>query len=133
MKTDLSQKRGQFIGKMISFFQEFHYVDPDVFVMLINIFNTSFYGSALWDIFSPDCDKFYKSWNVSMRKAFDVDRCTHRYLIESISDTMHPKVMISARYVTFWRALVTSSKFAVRLLAKISERDTGDLLQAVWP
>ena len=44
--------------------------------------------------------------------AFDVDRCTHWYLIESNSDTMHPKVMIFARYLTFWKALVTSSKFS---------------------
>ena len=58
-----------------------------------------------------------------MRQAFDVDRCTHRYLIESIFDTIHPKVMTFARYLTFWKALVTSSKFAVRLLAKLSERD----------
>ena len=36
---------------------------------------------------------------------------------------MHPKLMTSARYVPFWKELVTSSKFAVRLLAKLSERD----------
>ena len=52
MKVDLSQKRGTFIGRMNSLLQEFHYVDPDVLIKIINIFNTSYYGSSLWDIFS---------------------------------------------------------------------------------
>ena len=89
MKVDISQKRGKFIGKMVSLFQEFHYVDPDVFVKIMNIFTTSFYGSNLWDIFSSDCERLFKSWNVAIRQAFDVSMCTHRYLIEAISKSMH--------------------------------------------
>ena len=80
MKTDLSQKRGKFIGKIMSLFQEFNYVKPEVFVKLMNIYSASFYGSCLWDIFSNDCEKLYKSWNVTVRQAFNVDRCTHTYL-----------------------------------------------------
>ena len=89
MKMDLCQKRGKFIGKMTSLFQEFSYVDPEVLVKIMNIFNTSFYGSNLWDIFSADCEKLFKSWNVAIMMAFNVDRCTHRYLIETISYSIH--------------------------------------------
>ena len=122
-RVDLSQKRGQFIGKFMSLFQEFDYVDPDVFVKILNIYTTSFYGSCLWDIFSNDCEKLYKSWNVTIREAFNVDRCTHRYLVESISNTMHPKTMLASRYVTFYKALTNSTKLSVRVLARLFETD----------
>ena len=97
MRSDMSLKRGKFIGKVMSLFQEFRFVQPSIFVKIMNIFSTSFYGSGLWDIFSADCEKLYKSWNVSIRNAFNVDRCTHRYLIETISESMHPKVMLACR------------------------------------
>ena len=58
-----------------------------------------------------------------MRLALNVDRCTHSYLIEIISGTMHPKVMLSSRYVSFWRSLQKSSKLPMRLLARLFEKD----------
>ena len=123
MKVDMCQKRGRFIGKMQSLFQEFSYVDPSTFMRIISIFNTSFYGSSLWDLFSTDCEKLYKSWNVTVRQVFNVHRCTHRYLIEAISGTVHPKVELLSRFVTFYKSLIKSSKLGVRMLARISERD----------
>ena len=91
-------------------------------------FNTSFYGSNLWDIFSADSERLYKSWNVAIRQVFDVDRCTHRYLIESISSSLHPKVMLASRYVTFYRSLISSSKLCVRVLARLFEKDQRTVL-----
>ena len=123
MKVVICQKRGKFIGKMVSLFQEFHFVDSDVLVKLTNMFNTSFYGSNLWDIFSADCEKLYRSWNVSMRLAFNLHWGTHRYLIETLSETLHPKVLLSSRFVTFHKSLLSSTKLGVRLLARLSERD----------
>jgi hypothetical protein len=107
----------------MSLFQEFDYVDPDVSVKIVNIFTSSFYGSCLWDIFSNDCEKLYKSWNVSIREAFNVDRCTHRYLIETMSNSLHPKIMLASRYVTFHKSLITSSKLSVRVMARLVETD----------
>ena len=128
MKVDISQKRGKFIGKVMSLLQEFCYVDPSVFTRIMTIFATSFYGSGLWDILSPDCEKLYKSWNVSIRNAFDVDRCTHRYLIETISNSMHPKIMLASRYVTFYRSLANSTKLCVRLMANLFHDDLRTVL-----
>ena len=91
MKLDVGQKRGKFIGKVISLLQEFHYVAPELLTRIMNIYTTSFYGSNLWDIFSNDVERLYKSWNVAMRQIYEVSRCTHRYLIEPLSKSMHPK------------------------------------------
>ena len=63
-----------------------------------------------------------------MRLVYNLDRCTHRYLIEPVSQCLHPKVMIASRYVTFYRSLVNSEKFGVRFLAKLNERDQRTVL-----
>ena len=128
MRVDMSQKRGKFIGKVSSLLQEFSNVDPEVKVKILNIYTTSFYGSNLWDIFSKDCERLYKSWNVAIRQIFDVNRCTHRYLIESVSQSMHPKTMLCSRYVGFYKSLINSSKVSVRILARLSERDQRTIL-----
>ena len=104
--------------------QEFSFVKPSILTKIINIFSTSFYCSGL----CSDCEKLYKSWNVTIRQAFNVDRCTHRYLIETIFESMHPKVMLASRYVTFYNSLIHSSKLCVRLMAKLCQDDLRTVL-----
>ena len=59
MNQDCSVKKGAFVGKINSLRQEFHSVDPEVQVNILNIYATSFYGSGLWDIFGSGCEGFY--------------------------------------------------------------------------
>ena len=99
------------IGKINSLRQEFHYVEPEVFVKILNIYAASFYGSSLWDIFSPDCERLFAAWNVAIRMCFDVHRATHRYFIEEMSDSLHPKVMLCSRFVSFHQSLLKCTVF----------------------
>ena len=117
MRRDVSIKKGQFIGKMNSLLQEFHYVSPAVLFKIVNIYAVSFHGSGLWDLFSNDCDHLYKAWNVAVRLGYNVPYTTHRYLIEPLSECMHLKVMLTSRYVNFVKSLTSSPKYSVRVLA----------------
>ena len=117
MKRDVTIKKGNFIGKINSLLQEFHYVSPDIFMKIVNIYAVSFHSSSLWDLFSADCDHLYKAWNVAVRNAWNVPYTTHRYLIETLSQSLHPKVMLASRYVKFVKSLTTSPKYVVRVLA----------------
>ena len=92
-------------------------------IKLINLYATSFYGSGTWDLFSKECERLFKSWNVTIRNVFNLDRCTHRYLVEQISGCPHPKVMLASRYVTFAKSLMTSAKLCVRYLARCNQAD----------
>ena len=118
-----AQKRGKLIGKLNYLQQEFYYVEPQVFVKILNIYATSFYGSSLWDIYSKDCERSFSAWNVAIRMCFDVDRTTHRYLIGELTDSLHPKVMMCSRYASFHQSLLTCDKFPVRFLARLQELD----------
>ena len=123
MTLDISQKRGKLIGKLNSLQQEFHYVEPSVFVKILNIYACSFYGSSLWDIFSAECDRIYSAWNVAIRICFNVDRCTHRYFIEELTESLHPKVMLCSRYIGFQESLAKTDKFPVKFLASLCQTD----------
>ena len=128
MRVDIAQKRGAFIGKMNSLLQEFHFVNPNVMIKLMNTYSLSLYGSNTWDIFSPECERLYSSYNVAIRLMLRIDRSSHRYLIAPLSECLHLKTMIASRYVSFHRSLITSRKTPVRFLARIAEQDQRTVL-----
>ena len=103
MSHDLMQKRGQFIGKLHSLRQEFGNKDPIVFMKLVSIYLSSFYGSNLWDLYGPYVDRLYKTWNVMVRMFCNVPRNTHKNLIEPISSTSHLKIKLVKRFVKFYQ------------------------------
>ena len=128
MKIDVCQKRGSFIAKINSLLQEFHHVSSNIFLKLMHAYTTSLYGSNTWDILSPECERIYTSYNVTIRKVLGVDRRTHRYLIEPLSGSFHLKTLVACRYVTFATSLVNSCKLPVRFLARLCEGDQRTVL-----
>ena len=123
MKLDCLSKRGKFIGTVNAMLQEFHFASPEVLIRLVNVYASSFYGSNLWDLYSPQVDKIYKSWNVTVRNIFNLPWKTHRYWIEIISNCLHPKTFLTSRFVKFARSLMSSRKNGVRFLASLCVDD----------
>ena len=128
MKMDVATKRGKFIGKINSLLQEFHFVDPTTLLKIIDSYATSFYGSSLWNLQSKECERLYNTWNVTIRRVFNIDRRTHRYLIEPLSQHCHLKTMLMCRYIKFYKSLRNSEKLTVRFLARLFERDQRTVL-----
>ena len=58
-----------------------------------------------------------------MRNVLNVDRTTHRYLIEPLSNTLHPKIMLISRMIGFYKSQLESPKFCIRYLANIAADD----------
>ena len=114
MKTDISLKRGKFIGKVNSILQEFHFAKDEVLVKLLNIYATSFYGSALWNPLSTDCDRIYRGWNVAIRNALNVQREL---------TGLHPNILLISRFISFYKTQLESLKFCFMFLMKLAESD----------
>lgn len=116
MGLDLSLSRCSFNAKVNSILQEFHSCNHEVLMKWIKTYATSFTSALLWDFSSGEFNRLLKSWNVTIREVFRLDRRTHRCLIESLSNTRHLKTMILSRFVTFAQKLLKSKKFTVRFL-----------------
>ena len=52
-----------------------------------------------------------------------VDRCTHRFMLEPLSQTLHLKTLLTSRFVSFHDSLRNSNKFEVRFLASVYGND----------
>ena len=119
MQVDCTMKRGKFIGKVNSLFQGLYFADPCVKMKLMTIYVSSFYGSGLWDLFSPVCDRLYRAWNVAVRVGLNIPATTHRYPVEPLSGTCHAKTLLCSRFLKFTDQLLKSTKPVVRLLARL--------------
>ena len=121
---DVKNKRASFINRTNEILQEFYFAHPATRSKVINIQNTHFYGSVLWDLRSVEVTKLEKSWNVSVRRTFNLPWDTHCYLIEPFSNEPHIRTILAKRFVNFISAIRNSQKRTLRNLLKVVEFDT---------
>ena len=57
----------------------------------------------------------------------DVPHETHRYLIESISDTPHVKTLSCSRLVSFYDSLNSSNRHILRLITNLCKSETHEI------
>ena len=114
MAQDTLEKRAIFISRVNEINQEFHYSHPKTRILINNVFNTSFYGSPLWDISSRNFQKLEKSWNVSHRIMLSIPREAHRYLIEPLSGRPHIIKALKKRFINFVLRIQLNKKRVLR-------------------
>ena len=123
LKQDISEKRATYIDRNNELNQEFFYADSGTKIWLNNVYNCSFYGAPLWNLFSREFEKIEKSWNVSQRLMLSLPRKTHRYFIEPLSGTTHVVTLIKRRFRRFIENIRKSKKEVLRCILKTVEND----------
>ena len=109
-RQDEREKRSQFIQKNNEICQEFYFADSTTKTRLNNIFNTHFTGSPVWDLFCGEADAIGKTWNLALRKMMKLNRFSHRFLIEPLSQTRHVKFSLLKRFINFTHKILNSTK-----------------------
>ena len=71
LTLDLLEKRAMYINRVNELKQEFSYAHPLTKIMINKVFNTHFYGSQLWDLFTREAARPEKTWNTSVRMTLD--------------------------------------------------------------
>ena len=123
MTKDLMEKRAMFINRNNELVQEFRFAHPQTLIKVNSIYNTSFYGCVLWDLFSKEAERLEKTWNVSQRLMLGLSRESHRYFIEPISETRHIIFHIYKRFVKFLSQMTSSRKGILRSLCNVVMND----------
>ena len=98
---DVMQKRAAYINRNNELCQEFHFTHPNTKIKINKSFNSSFYGSVLWDLFGTESLRLDKTWNISLRKMLSLPRKSHRYFLEPISMTRHVILSLYTRFIKF--------------------------------
>ena len=92
-------------------------------IKLLNIYNSHFTGSNLWEFESETVQQLINSWNVNIRIICKLPIETHKYIVERISECKHIKQKLFSRYVTFLKSLALSEKPALSFLLNLSKTD----------
>ena len=75
------------------------------------------------------------AYNRSIKRFFGLPFGTHRYLIEPLTGTQHPKKVLMKRYLSFIGSIAKSSKPALRQLLNLVKNDvrsnTGENLRRI--
>ena len=100
-----------------------YFLKNSVIIIIINIYTTIFYGSNIWSLSSHSSERLYTSWNIMIRRIWNLPNTTHRYLIEEISNSRHIKISIFKRYLKFIDSLKVSQKPCLAALANLVCRD----------
>ena len=123
LSQDMKDKRAQYIHRNNELMQEFAYADSVTKTKINSIYNSHFHGSVLWDLFGLDAARIYKTWNTSIRKMFRLDRTTHRYFIEPVSNVPHIKISFIKRFIKFSEKLSCSTKICARNIFHSTKHD----------
>ena len=134
-RQDMREKRSQFIQKNNEICQEFYFADSTTKIRLNNMLNTHFTCSPIWDLFCGEADVIEKTWNVAMRKMMKLNRCSHRFLIEPLSQTRHIKFSLMKRFINFTHKILNSTKTSLKTLYNCIKKDcrsiTGNTLRNI--
>ena len=123
MKQDIREKRAQFIQRNNEICQEFSFAHPKTKVKLNSIYNSHFTGSPIWDLFSTEAGMIESTWNVAIRKMYKLDRTTHRYFVEPLSEMQHIKWSLVKRFINFRHKILESSKGQLKNLFMVAKKD----------
>ena len=114
IKKDMKTKRAMVVQKNSEICQEFSFTHPSTKLRLNQIYNFSYTGSQLWDLFCQEAVSLEKSYNVSVRIMLGLPVTTHKYLIQPLAGGLHVKQVLAKRFLKFCEDLKNSKKAVIR-------------------
>ena len=127
MEQDCLIKRARFIDSSIQVREAFGFANPEELLKIIGIYCCDLYGSALWDLYGPAANQFYKCWNTSVKLCWDLPRMTHTHFVKGFlsCNLKTLRIQCIARYSKFIKSLIESSSNEVCILARIVSNDVS--------
>ena len=122
-QRDILEKRARYIKGNNQLMQEFAFADCTTKIFINTVYNSHHYGSVLWDLYSKEANMVYNTWNVSTRIMLRINRRSHRYLIEPLSETRHLRRSLLLGFNSFVQKLNNSPKKAVREVFNLVKDD----------
>ena len=123
LRHDMKIKRAKYIAKNNELSQEFNFCHPLAQFHLNQVYNSSFPGSPLWNLFCREAEMIQNTWNTSCRIMFDLPLSTHRYFIQPLSNKLHLKNILMKRFLSLLSQINRSPKKVPRFLLNTIKND----------
>ena len=91
------------MSKNIALNQEFYLATPKTKQQVIEIYNFSWFGCVLWNLFCPAATGLESSYNISGKVMFDLPFATHRGVLEPLTERIHLIRYLSKDFWNFKR------------------------------
>ena len=124
---DIKIKNAQFVSKNIELTQEFSCAHPDTKIKINKIYNSSYYGSPLWNLFGPGALSIESSYNRSVKVMMDLPFGTHRNLIQPLTGDVHIKLILIRRFLCFIDKIENCKKDALKMLMIEAKKDVRSI------
>ena len=96
---------------------------PVVYLKLIDIFLSHFYGHNLWDLNSEAAEGLWRTWNTMVRDIHQLPFATHRFILEDLCSAKHLKLRLFSRFTKFKQKLQESNNNLPTNLLAVQIRD----------
>ncbi len=84
----------------------------------------SFYSSSLWDLYDNDSKKLYITWNIAVRRLYDLPRTAHTRFLTHIVGVTHINLNLKCRFAKFLYKAINSHNERITFLAKLCMYNT---------
>ena len=127
LNQDMKIKNARYVGRNIEINQEFYFAANETKMKVNEIYNSSWFGSVLWDLFCPGSVQIESSYNRSIKIMMSLPYATHRGLIEPISGRKHLKRHLIKRFLQMLQSIRRSAKPILRTILAVTENNTNSV------
>jgi hypothetical protein len=119
----MKQEDTMYIEKNCTINQEFSFAHPSSRFLVNKIYHCPFSGCQLLNLFSKGADKFYSTFNCSMKVMADLPFGTHRNLSGAVSGQQHMSLTLIRNYLNFIQKVRKSFKQVMKQLYSVAKSD----------
>ncbi len=120
---DVNSRKSQFIQSVNEINTEFAFAHPICKAKLLQIYGTSFYGSNLWDFYTKEFSSVCKTWNVAIRRIFNLPLQTHCRIVYKLCPFKHVEHSLKCRFIKFMSCNLQSRNDIIRYIANMCFND----------
>ena len=117
-------KKARYIAKNIKINQEFHFSSSETKLRINDIYNSSWFGSVIYDLFSPAAVRLESAYNRSVKCMLNLPLQTHRGLIEPLTNRQHLRKVFVPRFLQMLSKVRRSRKPILKTLLLVTENDS---------
>ena len=127
LETDMDIKKARYVARNIELNQEFHFASEVSKLKINDVYNSSWFGSVLYNIYSSETVKLESAYNRSIKVMMDLPFETHRSLIEPVSERRHIRKTFASRFLVMINSIRKSKKNILKCLLSEIERDVRSI------